>query len=136
MIKKFTEFINENYILDEINKIFNNMKTKKVGDIISNEELYKYEDSLHDLDMENKFIKKHIFKYNNFKLIELNINDLDLDSVSPSLVDDYIEMYKTNKWYPPIIYDLKKDIIIDGYHRVNALNKIGESKVLAWVGIS
>lgn len=136
MIKNFNDYINENYILDEIKKSFDDMKSKKVGDIISNDKLYNYTDSLHDFDMDNNFIKKHILKYNQFKLVELNLDEIDLDSVSPSLVDDYIELYKSNNWYPPIIYDLKKDMIIDGYHRANALDKMGYKKILAWVGIN
>lgn len=91
MIKNFNDYINENYILDEIKKVFDDMKSKKIGDVIPNEKLYKYTDSLHNFDMNNDFIKKHILKYKQFKLVELDIDEIDLDSVSPLLVDDYIE---------------------------------------------
>jgi hypothetical protein len=44
-------------------------------------------------------------------------------------------IYKENNWYLPIIYDSDEDIIIDGYHRATALDKLGKNKILAWVGI-
>jgi hypothetical protein len=112
------------------------MKIHKVGDIISNETLYNYVDAMHDFEMDNDFIKNHILNYSKFKLVELNLDEIDLDDTSEMLVDDYIDLYKKNNWYPPIIYDLEEDMIIDGYHRATALDKIGKDKILAWVGVN
>ena len=123
----------ENY-LKEIENIFKDIKNHKIGDIISYTTLYNYVDALHDFEMNNDFIEEHILKYPKFKLVELNIEDLELDQISPSLVNDYIDMYKENNWYPPIIYDVDEGIV-DGYHRTTALNKMGVEKVLAWVGV-
>jgi hypothetical protein len=124
----------ENFYKSDVEDTFDFMKTHKVGDIISNETLYNYVDAMHNFEMDNDFIKDHILKYRKFKLIELNLKDLNLDNTSLLLVNEYIEMYKENNWYPPIIYDTYEDIIIDGYHRATALDKLGKDKILAWVG--
>ena len=125
----------ENFYQDDIDDIFNIMKLHKIGDIISNETLYNYVDAMHNFEMDNEFIKDYILKYPKFKLVELDMKDLDLDSTGKSLVDEYIDMYKETNWYPPIIYDVEDDMIIDGYHRATALDKLGINKILAWGGV-
>lgn len=132
---KEMKYINtfESYI-NETNNIINQIKQHKVGDIISNETLYKYTEALHDFNFNNDFISDHILKHDKFILKELYLSDLDLDSVSPFLVSDYKDLFLQNKWYPPIIFDKDDDIIIDGYHRANALFQLGITKILAWVG--
>ena len=66
----------------------------------------------------------------------LNISELDLDEfyIDEDLVEEYKEDYKPNEPYPPIIYDVKKQQIVDGNHRVNALHQIGIKKILGFVG--
>jgi len=126
----------ENYFTDELKKILDDMKSKVVGDIISRDKLYNYIEALNDFELDNEFIEEYIWKYSNYKLIELNINQLDLDSTSDSLVNDYIKEYKESNWYPPIFYNLKDEMIIDGYHRANMIDAIGEKTVLAWVEVN
>lgn len=126
----------ENYILNKVDDEFKKMKSHKKGDIISNTTLYNYVNAMHDFDMDNDFIKDHIISYRNFKLYELSLDNIDLDSVSPLLVDDYLRIYNETKWYPPIIYDKNENIIIDGYHRANVMHKIGKKYILAWCGIN
>ena len=130
-IKTFENFHYE----DDIAEIFDVMKIHKIGNIISNETLYNYVNAMHDLEMDNDFIKDHILKYPRFQLVELNLQNIDVDSTGERLVDEYVDMYKETNWYPPIIYDTEEDMIIDGYHRATALDKLGENKILAWVGI-
>lgn len=135
-IKQFNSFITEVFSTDQSDNIFNEMKNHKIGDIITNEKLYTYIDALHGFDMDNEFIKDHILKYNNFKLKEILIEELDLiGSVSGSLVNDYIDLFNTNKWYPPILYDEDEKMIIDGYHRFVVLERLGIKTIKAWVGI-
>lgn len=131
--KFITTFENFN---EYINIEFEKMKSHKIGDIISNDILYKYIDALHDFDMDNDFIKNHILKYSKFELCNLLIDDIDLDSVSKSLVNEYLDEYKKTNWYPPIIYDKDEDLIIDGYHRANAIEKSGDKFILSWCGVS
>lgn len=133
-LNKNKKSINENYFESKSNEIFNNIKSHKIGDVINNETLYNYINALHDFDMDNDFIKDNILKYNKFKLIELPINKLNLNSVSPDLVNDYLKIYKQTGWYPPILYD-KDEGVIDGYHRLNAIAKNKNKNILAWVGI-
>lgn len=136
-IYNFMKYIKtfESFYQDDIDNTFNYMKIHKVGDIISNETLYNYVDAMHDFEMDNDFIKNHILKYRKFELVELNLDEIDLDNTSEMLVDDYVNLYKENNWYPPIIYDIEEGII-DGYHRSTALDKIGKDKILAWVGVN
>jgi len=134
-IKLFEEYDYRNY---EDNII--EMKKHNIGDIISYERLHNYANALHNFQMEDydddeKFITDHILKYPKFILTELNIKDLDLYPIDPTIVDEYIDLYKETNWYPPIIYDKEEDLIIDGYHRTTVLDKLGEEKILAWVGI-
>ena len=47
---------------------------------------------------------------------------------------DYIKEYKNSNNYPPIVLNDEYGII-DGTHRVNALERLGLKEVKAWVGI-
>ena len=123
----------EDYFSDKLDKQISMMKKHKVGDIISYTTLYDYVSALHDFDLDNEFIEDFIKEKSNFELKLLNISDLDLYDVSQTLVDEYKNEYKSTNWYPPILYDEKNNLIIDGYHRVKMLEDLGESKVLAWV---
>ena len=124
------------YIPENVDATLNDMKNHKIGDVISGEKLYNYVNALHDNDMDNDFIKDHILKYQNFKLTNLNSNDVDLiGSVDPTLVNDYANQYKNTKWYPPIVFDKSENMVIDGYHRAEAIKKLGIGKIMAWVGI-
>lgn len=125
----------ESWLNDYHDQIINSMKKYKVGDITSHEAIYNFVEALHDGDLDNEFIIEYINNYSRFQLVELPISELDLDSIGQSLVDEYIEIYKRSNWYPPILYDKENDLIIDGYHRANALEQIGVEKILSWVGI-
>lgn len=125
----------ESWIDDDYDKVINQIKQHNIGDVISNETLHYYTEALHGFDFDNSFITDSILKYDNFVLTELNIYDLDLESVSDSLRDEYKELYLKTKWYPPIIFDKDEQMIVDGYHRANALYEAGENKILAWIGV-
>ena len=98
-------------------------------------ELYDYVYALHDFDLDNEFIEDFVMNDDreSFELVKLKLSDLDLDTVSQNLVDEYKEEYLETKWYPPIIYDIDSDEIVDGYHRANMLDELGEEYILAWI---
>jgi len=78
-----------------------------------------------------------IKKYDSYFLKHININDIPKQhtNYSESRVNDYVEMYKKNDNYPPIIYDSEIGLIIDGIHRYEALKRIGVNTIKAYVGI-
>ena len=124
----------KNYTLNRIENEFEKMKSHKIGDIISYTTLYNYVDAMHNMEMDNDFIKDYILTYSNFKLCKLLLKDIGLDSTDPVLVNDYLKIYGETNWYPPIIYDKNEHMIIDGYHRAEAIDNSGEKYILAWCG--
>lgn len=78
-----------------------------------------------------------INKYDLYSLKDININDIPKQhtNYSKDRVMDYIEMYKRNVNYPPIVYDSDLGLIIDGIHRFEALKRLGEKTILAFVGL-
>lgn len=123
----------EDFINDELNNIFEKMKSHNIGDIITRETLYKYIDALHEFDLENEFIINKLWEHKYYILTKLNIDEIDLDQTSHLLVNDYLNLYKKSKWYPPIFYSIKDDMIIDGYHRAEVLEKLNKKTINAWV---
>ena len=81
----------------------------------------------------NEFIEDFITSKRTFELKELSLDEIELDDVSTSLVDEYKEEYVNSGWYPPILYNQEDDIIVDGYHRAKMLDDLQKSYILAWV---
>jgi hypothetical protein len=132
---KFINNINENYSQNALNNVLNEMKQHKIGDIVSIDTMFKYIEALHDFEFDNDFMVDEIYEFNKLELKKLELKNIDLDSVSETLVKEYEEEYKITNWYPPIIYNEDKEMIIDGYHRANALENLGEKYILAWCGV-
>jgi hypothetical protein len=79
-----------------------------------------------------------IQQYDRYHLVTYNIDNLDLDEwmVDDDLVQKYIKEIQKNPNYPPIIIDDKSyniPTIIDGIHRLNALEQLGYKNVKAYV---
>lgn len=123
----------ENYFSDLLDRIINDMKSHKIGDVINKETLYNYVSALHGFDLENDFIEDFISSKNKFTLAKLKISEIDLDSVSQDLVDEYKQEYRDSSWYPPILYSTNDEIIIDGYHRAKMVDDLKEDYILAWI---
>lgn len=132
---KYIANVNENFFQNKLNSVFNEMKQHKIGDIISINTMFKYLEALHDFDFDNDFMVEQIYTFSKLELKKLELKNIDLDSVSEFLVKEYEEEYKNTNWYPPIIYNEDTEMIIDGYHRANALENLGEKYILAWCGI-
>ena len=66
--------------------------------------------------------------------VMMSMVDLDEWETSQDMVNEFIEMYKSNKDYPPIIFDPETNSVIDGMHRVKALNELGVKEVKAYIG--
>lgn len=109
----------KNYVLsDEVWSIVNSLHTD--------------EDDLNDGDL-----KERVFKFPFYELTEIPMSTLDTDEflTNPEVVDDYVEKTKINPDYPPIIFDPEQSSIIDGMHRVQALEELGYDEVRAYVGV-
>jgi len=131
--QNFKQFTNEN-IGD---KIFTN-KNVNIGDIFEEHLIYTYSQKIHhtyddfidgDLGYRIEESKQYIVK--SVDISEIEIYEFQIDD---SLIEEYIEEYQKNGTYPPIILDGDYRII-DGTHRVNALNDLGIKNVIAFVGL-
>ena len=112
----------------------------KIGDVLPEEDIYQYIQSIHD-DYEGSFIDgdlgNRIEEFEEYELKTIPISEIDIDefSLDTSKMKDYIKEYKNSNNYPPIVLNDEYGII-DGTHRVNALERIGLKEVKAWVGIN
>ncbi len=112
----------------------------EIGDILPEEDVYQYVQSIHD-DYESAFVDgdlgDRIEEFEEYELKIITISEIDIDefSLDTSKMRDYIKEYKKSNNYPPIVLS-DEYRIIDGTHRVNALERIGLKEVKAWVGIS
>jgi hypothetical protein len=97
-------------------------------------------DSVMRLDANKEYldetVKQQILSFPMYKLDEVPMATFDTNEreVDDELVNKYMDMIKFNPDYPPIIYDPEKNSIIDGMHRVKALEKLGYDIVRAYVG--
>ena len=117
-------------------------KEAKVGDILPEDIIYQYVQSLHR-DMSNFWegdLSDRIENYSNYQLKEINISEIDIDEweIDDSDVTEYKNKTRETNDYPPIIVDDKqwgKYSIIDGTHRANALHELRHKTIKAWVGV-
>lgn len=111
-----------------------------IGDILYEEDVYQYVQSIHD-DYESSFVDgdlgDRIEEFEQYKLKLIPISEIDIDefSIDTSKMREYMIEYKKSDNYPPIVLNDEYGII-DGTHRVNALERLGIKEVKAWVGIS
>lgn len=109
----------------------------KLNDILPESDIYQYVEQLHDNeDFIDGDISDRIESFSEYQLKEIDISDIDIDEfyLNQYKVDEFKEEYQKIGDYPPIV--LEDNLrIIDGTHRVNALNELGVKKVKAWIGI-
>jgi hypothetical protein len=137
MIKSFKLFESNKYWQERVNIIMNKIDSAKIGDIISEDIIYQYVQILHgNHDFIDGDLGKRIEKYSSYKLVEVDINKLNIDEyyLFDDLVDKYVEEYKKRGSYPPPVVT-NKYRLIDGNHRSNALNKLGISKIKVFKGL-
>lgn len=79
------------------------------------------------------YMKKHIGKNNRFVLTRVRVNDYDTDMYADQdLVDKYYKMFTAGEMnYPPIVVS-DKGRVIDGAHRLAALDWAGVDTVWAY----
>ena len=84
-------------------------------------------------------LTERILKFKTYVLMELPIAKVSLgkysvyDDVLTSLIENHKEDFLSGN-YPPIVYDPEEEDIIDGTHRVEALERLGIASVKAFVG--
>ena len=91
----------------------------------------------HDDIVEGDLLER-IHRYKFWELVTYDIDKLNLDEwdLYDDLVDKYIDEIRVNSDYPPVIIDDKSygiPTIVDGTHRLNALDKLGYKKIKAYV---
>jgi hypothetical protein len=114
----------------------------KVGDVLSNEDIYQYIEYLtiqadkFEYSFVDGDLAERIEEYSNYILKELLLDALDLTEweVDRDIANEYRLQYLKGKEYPPIVVDSEYSII-DGIHRANGLKRAGLTKILAFVGI-
>lgn len=109
-----------------------------IGKIYDEADVYGYTQRIHHTydDFIDGDLGDRIESYEEYIVKEVNISDIDIDEfyVDDSLVDEYKEKIRKNGHYPPVV--LNSDYsIIDGTHRINALNELGIKTVIAFVGV-
>jgi hypothetical protein len=122
------EYLNEQYSSNNI----------KIGEIYDEADVYGYTQRIHHTkdDFIDGDLGERIEKYKRYIVKEVNISDIEIDEfyIDEDLVEEYKEKILKFNTYPPIV--LNKDLsIIDGTHRINALNELGYEKVVAFVGL-
>jgi hypothetical protein len=107
------------------------------GDIIQTEEVIEYVKEIHGLrDFDNGNLYNSLNKFDYYQVDYVTISDLNIDEYFKFewLVDKYIDMYRSNKNYPPIVIS-NNYRIIDGNHRSNALFRFGLNKIKVIRGV-
>ena len=133
-IKKFNEFINENYSDNELS----------VGDIFTESDIYPYVQNIHknEDDFYDGDIGERIERFKKYEVALIDVDKINMDEyyLDDDIVNKYINIYKENKTYPPIVlgyYDSNWGYdIIDGNHRANALKEFGLKQILCFVGLN
>jgi hypothetical protein len=94
--------------------------------------------SLHtrEEDFEEGDLIERIKSFPFYELKNVPLSSLDTDEfmTDAELVDEYAEEIRLNPDYPPIVFDPTNSSIIDGMHRVQALEQLGYDTVRAYVG--
>lgn len=117
----------------------------EIGDTLPEDNIYQYVEQLHrnEEDFIDGNIGERIEQNPEYILEEVYISEISIDEydLDDDYVNDYMEKYKESNNYPPIVLDGdrrhtygNKYTVIDGTHRVNALNNIGQKTIKAWVG--
>jgi ribosomal protein L17 len=107
--------------------------------LIDSDEIVAIVQSLHsrEEDFDEGDLIDRIKQFKTYKLTNIPINNVDTDEflTDVELVDEYVEKIKNNPDYPPIVFDPINSSIIDGMHRVQALEELGYETIRAYVGV-
>lgn len=106
--------------------------------LIPSDEIVDIVYSLHtrEEDFEDGDLIERIKSFPFYELKNVPLSSLDTDEfiTDIELVDEYEKEIKLNPDYPPIVFDPINSSIIDGMHRVQALEQLGYDTVRAYVG--
>jgi len=134
-IKSWKDFniINEYYTTESI----------KIGDIKDDYNVLMYVQDIHSNseDFEEGDLAERISEFSSYIVKEIPIKDIDINEfyIDEDVVEEYEEEYKIHRSYPIIVLGEKWNStwgIIDGTHRVNALNNLGLETVICFVPVS
>jgi len=118
-----------------INFYTNSNKPEK----ISEAELYIMCEKIHHTseDFYDGDLAERIEDYKEYELVEINLSELDLEEwyVDEEMVEEYMEEIEEDYETLPIPLISHDNSIIDGTHRLNALNNLGYKKVFVYRGI-
>ena len=139
-LKKYKVFESNESILDLC------WYNAEIGQILPESDIYEYIKKLHrnEDDFYDGDLGDRIGEFSKYKLMEIDIDKINIDEweLDIDYLKDYKNKFKENNNYPPIVLDGDTDYsyknkytIIDGTHRVNALDRSGIKTVKAWVGI-
>lgn len=128
-------------IFEEYNRkelVIKPILNKKIGDIVDESDIYSYVEALHHTndDFFDGNLGDRIEWYPKYQLKEVMLSELNLDEHywDESEVEEFKTKFLHSGKYPPIV--LAHDYsIIDGTHRANSLEQVGEKNILAFVGI-
>jgi ParB-like chromosome segregation protein Spo0J len=120
----------ENSATQEYNENKNLVLADEVLNIIKN--LDGQQNRFNEEDLAKKIYKFPFYELTEIAMATLNTNEFPTNQ---SLVNDYIEKTKNNPDYPPIVFDPELNSIIDGMHRIKALESLGYDSVRAYVGV-
>lgn len=131
--------INYTKILESIHRTGNiNISTHSYPNIAQEWEVYMMVQQLHynNEDFYDGDLGKRIEKYEEYKLMYIPIDKIDLEFYTDEERVEEIQqqIINSNGKYPPIVLSHKLRLI-DGTHRTEALNNLGETRVLSYVGI-
>lgn len=136
VISLFNNFLNEGVSRPKYTN-----SNVEVGQVFDSDDIYSYVNRIHrqDDDFYDGDLGKRIESFRRYKVVQVPIEDISIDEyqLDEDLVDEYVDMYKQNETYPPIVLGGKisgKYNIIDGTHRANALKKKGEQSIVCFVG--
>ena len=155
-VLKFDKYLERE---SKINKILNESLSRKdqylklcwydakVGQVLSESDIHNYIEQLHrnEEDFYDGNLGERISQFSKYKLMEINIDKINIDEwdLDIDYMKDYKKMFIETNDYPPIVLDGdtkysygNKFTIIDGTHRVNALDRLKIKTVKAWVGFN
>lgn len=137
MIKSFKLFESSKYWQERVDRIMNQIYSANIGDILPEDIIYQYVEIIHgNHDFVDGDLGKRIEKYDNYQLVEVDIDKLNIDEYYrfDDLVDEYVDQYNKRGTYPPAVVTHNYKLI-DGNHRCNALNKLGIQKIKVFKGV-
>lgn len=119
----------------------------EIGQVLDESDIYNYIYQLHrnEEDFYDGNLGERISQFSEYKLEEIPIDKINIDEwdLDIDYMKDYKKMFRESGDYPPIVLDgdtnysyHNKFTIIDGTHRVNAIDRLKIKTVKSWVGFN